>query len=813
MKRLIIFITALLLFIGSSVFYFVDFQLSSETWFTYLKLGLFGFFSVFFYFVTVFTVRKQYIAKIKTLENRLNMWSKLSYHVSQTGDEVFNELPIGVIVLGEDDTVKWINSYAQIIFGDDVLDKEVNELNNELSELTLKGLDNFKISHNDEKYDVKYNSNLRAYYLFNVTKREEIIERYHNRVPALGVISLDNIEESLYSLDVSEQSSLKGEYLGLIADWISEYDGYVKSLNDDRLVFSVYREDLDRMINNNFSLLDDIREVSNIHNVKVTLSMGLASWDVSYEELGGYAQNALELAERRGGDQVVVNIQNQKINYFGAKTDALATHSRVNTRVNALTIKELVIKSSNVFIMGHNLTDTDSFGSMLCMLQMIRAHSPEKAQMIFDSERVDETVLKISNILKTEEPDILEYMITSEKALKKINNDSLLIILDTQSPHLVSSPEVFENIPNQIVIDHHRTVQEGFNPVFSIVEPSASSTIELLIEIMYFYNKETPITALEASIMYAGLVVDTNHFLSTRTSARTFEVAGILRDAGADISDVQTWLRLDKERLMTIYALTSKVEIFLEKFAFVVSDQVYEDRVLLAQVAEEVLSIDGISAAFTITKISDDTVGVSARSLKDVNVQVLMEELGGGGHLSGAATQIKNASVQEIHLKLKHLLELEYDKEGEAMKIILLEDVKNKGKKNEIIDVAQGYAQFLIKNRKAIAATEENLKLLEAQMEQVRLDEARDYEFNTKLKEEIESKSVTIGIQIGHDGKMFGSVTTKQIVEAFEEQNHIILDRKRLQLASEINSIGIYTAIVDLRKDIKAQFEVHVIEK
>ena len=157
--------------------------------------------------------------------------------------------------------------------------------------------------------------------------------------------------------------------------------------NDDRLVFTVYREDLDRMITNDFSLLEGIREVSNLHNVKVTLSMGIASWDVSYEELGAYAQNALELAERRGGDQVVVNIQNQKITYFGAKTDALATHSRVNTRVNSQSIKELVEKASNVFIMGHALSDTDAFGSMLCMLQMIRAHNPEKAQMIFDIER------------------------------------------------------------------------------------------------------------------------------------------------------------------------------------------------------------------------------------------------------------------------------------------------------------------------------------------------------------------------------------------------------------------------------------------
>src|SRR5690554_352451 len=383
-----------------------------------------------------------------------------------------------------------------------------------------------------------YNKDLNSAYFFNVTKREEISERYQARVPAIGLIYLDNLDEALAGLDVSEQSSIKGEYLGIIADWVSEYDGYLKTFADERLVMTVYKEQLEKMISDNFGVLEKIRDVSDLYNVKVTVSIGIACWDVDYEQLGGYAQNAVELAERRGGDQVVINMQNQKIRYFGAKQDASATHSKVNSRVNAQTLKELVDKASNVLIMGHINTDTDAFGSMIAMLQMIRSHHPEKAKIVFDETRVDQTVLKISRILTSVEPDMYEYLTTTNEALRTINENTLLIVLDTQSPRIISSPEVFEKIKNIAVIDHHRSSGEApFDAAFSYVEPYASSTIELLVELMSFYSRDISITPLEASIMYAGLVVDTNNFLN-RIGTRTFEVAATLREFGADMAEV-----------------------------------------------------------------------------------------------------------------------------------------------------------------------------------------------------------------------------------------------------------------------------------
>ena len=573
------------------------------------------------------------------------------------------------------------------------------------------------------------------------------------------------------------------------------------------------RQNLYKMINDNFKVLEKIRDVSHFHNVKVTVSIGIASWDIDYEQLGSYAQNAVELAERRGGDQVVINIQNQKIAYFGAKQDASATHSKVNTRINAHTLKELVDKASNVLIMSHIQTDTDAFGSSLAMLQMIRSHHPEKAQIVFDEDKIDPTVSKVSQILTSQEPDMWEYLVPSQEAVRLVNDNTLLIILDTQSPEIVSSPEVLEKAKNVAVIDHHRSSGESpFNAVFSYVEPYASSTIELLVELMVFYSRDILITPLEASIMYAGLVVDTNNFLN-RIGTRTFEVASILREYGADMIEVNLWLRKDKERLLEINKLISKIDIYMDRFAFSVSNEIYKDRVLLAQVADEMLQIDGIDAAFTITRLSEDVVGVSARSIQNINVQMLMEEIGGGGHLTGAAAQIKDRSVEEVYLSIKHLIDLEYEGEAEQMKIILLEDVKNRGKADEVITVASGFANYLIKNKKAVLATDEALAELDGKLEEAMKKEQQHLELMKTLKKEIDSKSVMIGIQVGHDGKMFGSVTTKQIVEAFEEQNQIVLDRKKVSLVGEINSVGIYSAVVNLYKDIQAHFEVHVVEK
>jgi cyclic-di-AMP phosphodiesterase len=463
--------------------------------------------------------------------------------------------------------------------------------------------------------------------------------------------------------------------------------------------------------------------------------------------------------------------------------------------------------------MGHNQADLDAFGSMIAVYHMAKV-SKKPVHMVIDEAKLDNTVIKVYELLKEKMPNFTENVITPELAITEVNDESLLIVVDSQSPKIVMSQELLAKVNKLIVIDHHRVGEDTFDSIFSFIEPYASSTIELVMELLNFYNTEEQIkiTPFEATIMYGGLVVDTNNF-SYRTGSRTFEVASKLKDLGADITDVKLWLRRDLMRTLEINKLLGNVEIFLDRFAFVVTSDIYDDRILLAQVAEALLQINGIDAAFMISRMGNDKVGISARSYQQVNVQILMEAFGGGGHLNSAAAQIENQSLSEVYNQLKTYLELEYGGGGELVKVILLEDVKGKGKKDDVIEVASGFGQFLVTQKKAMLATDENMAAINKAKEEAFLSQQRHIDLMKKLKSEIDNKKVTLGIQIGQDGKLFGSVTTKQIVEAFEEAHHILIDKKKVELSSDINSVGIYTATVSLHKDIKALFEVHIVEK
>lgn len=760
-----------------------------------------------------FFVNHRFIQKIKTLQNRLSMWTKLSYHVNQVGDEVFNELPIGILAFDEQEEVKWANPHAQSIFGTKIINKHLKDIHLALYLNQQNGKMNFSVQINDAYYDVIYRQEYRFFYLFNITEKELINQKYNEQIPALGIIYIDNLDETLATLDVSEQSSLKGAYLGALADWAASYDMFLKPYGDERLMLVGYRKQLSQMVLDKFNILDKVRQISNEYNVRVTLSIGFASWDIVYDELGVYAQNALELAERRGGDQVVVNIQDQKITYFGAKSESSAKSSKVGARINAQTIKDFIVKANKIYIIGHNQADLDAFGAMIGVYRM--AETTKKTPfIIIDEDKLDKSVYNIFQRIKVEVPDLTEHIITSEVALEQMNDDALLIVVDSQSPTLVMAPEVLTKTEKVIIIDHHRAGDEGFNAMFSYVEPYASSTVELVMELLNFYQGEEgfELETIEANIMYAGLIVDTNNF-TYRTSARTFEVASRLNELGAEPTEVKSWLRRDLVRTLEINQLLAEVEIFLDRFAFIATGEQYDDRILLAQASEAALQINGIEAAFTIARLDGNKVGVSARSYQNVNVQLIMEQVGGGGHLNSAAAQIDGASIEDVTKQIKQIVELEYGLGDEKMKIILLEDIKGKGSKDQIIEVANGYGQFLIGQQKAVIASDDNVSQLKKAKDQKEAETQKHLELMNKLKGEIENKKVTVGIQIGQDGKLFGSVTTKQITEAFEKEHGITLDKKKVELSSEINSVGIYTATVSLHKDIKAQFEIHIIEK
>lgn len=766
-------------------------------------------------FSYIFSSRK-YKKKINVQEEQLKKWSNISYHATRAGDDAFNKLPIGIIVYDENYMVMWSNEFASKIFNSVSINDQALEVLSKtlLEKLTLSETE-FVISLNESSYDVIHNVENNVIYFFDVTAREEIKKRYNNRITGLGVIEIDNLEESLKKFDMQEQANIRGEILGEVSDWISKYNCYLRSVSQDRMLFMMDKESLNKMIENNFSVLSDVRDISQKNKLKATLSIGIACHDVEYDELGSIAQAAIELAEKRGGDQAVVNIQNEKIKFFGGNTNSLEKNTLVEVRMQTLNLKEAVEQSSDVLIMCHNRADTDAIGSMIGVYHMVIT-SNKDVKMVFDINRADTTVKKVyGEILK--DASLKSQFIGLDAALDMIKPSTLLIVTDTQSPKIVMFPELLTKAKRLSIIDHHRAGDVGWEKYLSYyVESSASSSVELVSEMFMFYNSNITVKPLEASIMLSGIIVDTNNF-TFRSGTRTFEAAATLKSMGADMIYVKKLLQepLDTEQFISKALTNAKIEF--NKFSFIVFDEeeIIPDSTILAKISDRQLTIAGVLGSFTIGRLNETTVGISARSLgNNINVQVIMEEMGGGGHFNSAATQIKNQSIERVYNRLIELLGTGFGEEGVGnMKVILTQDVKGKGKKGTIIDVANGYANYLISAKQAVQANEENLEEFNRQ----KALEAKEAESKKKalkkLRDEIDGKAISIELKVGKDGKNFGNITTKLVCEQFQAQTGITLDKRKVELPGDIASIGIYTASVKLDTDIIAQFEIKVEEK
>ena len=766
-------------------------------------------------------VNRKTRAQLSDYQLRLKKWSNIAYHASKAGDEVFNQLPIAILLYDESYQIKWSNNYAKVIFNNQLNDAPLDSISKDLLDDVILNKEQMLFNYNGKAYDVIHNIENDILYFFEVTEREEIKKRYDNRITGVGIIELDNLEESLKRFDMQEKANVRGQILGEVSDWISKYNCYLQSVTGDRMIIMMDKESLSEMIADKFSVLSAVREISQKNRLKASISMGIACHDVNYDELGSIAQSAIELAEKRGGDQVVVNEEGKKIQFFGGNTNSFEKNTLVEVRMQAMNLKEAVEGSSNVLVMCHNFADCDALGSMIGAFHMVQS-SGKDTKMVFDIDRADVTVRKIFGNIKND-PTLLAHFVTLDEAMELLKPTTLLLVTDTQSPNLAMFKELLSKAKRLSIIDHHRAGDDGWKDYLSYyVESSASSAVELVSEMFMFYNPDITVSSLEASIMLSGIIVDTNNF-TMRAGTRTFEAAATLRSMGADMIYVRKLLQepLDSEKFIA-EALTD-AEIYGEKFGIVKLDEkkLISDRTLLAKISDRLLTINGVQASFTIGRIDENTVGVSARSLgNNINVQTIMESMGGGGHFNSAAVQIRNkenektVSIKSVSDQLVEILRLEYvEGGGTVMKVILTQDVKGKGKKDDIIDVAAGYANYLIANKMALAASEENLQIFEKQKENKRKEQENKRKLLLKLRDEINGKSILIKLKVGTGGKNFGHITTKLVCDEFEAQTGIHLDRKKVELPGDINSIGIFTVSVKIDTDIIANFEVKVEEK
>ena len=810
MKKLF---SAILLTVLTVVFGYLYFRFDAEK-FKYVFMALAGVSLISAVVLYVLFAYRNISSKIKMLQDRLEVWNNISYHVNQAGDEAFNELPIGIIVYDDSYSIKWGNDNAKAVFKSGFIEESINQIDISLYDHIKNGDEHFTYFYNDEFYDVIHEPEDNLIYMFNVTERERLHIRYNNRITALGIIKIDNLDEALKDYGVQEASSIRGEFLGEISDYIQTYKANLQNIDDDRIFIICDKESLKEMVDNKFDVLNKVRDVGLKNHLRTSMSIGFACYDLPADELAQLAQSAVDLAERRGGDQAVINIENEQIQYFGGKTNAVEKNSLVQARIMAQSLKEAIEGSSNVIITGHFMPDADCVGSMLGVLKMALS-SNKDAQIVLDLKNLDQISYRMVDLIKNEEPELYKNFCEIQDA--DIKSNTLLVICDTQSPTIMCYPSLYNDIQKVVVIDHHRSGEIGFEKnIFEYIESYASSAVELVSEMFSFYNKDIKFTTLDASIMLAGMVIDTNSF-TFRTSTRTFESAAILKQLGADMVNVKKLLRENVDTEHYIAEAVLKAEIYLNDFAIVRLDleEPIHDRTLLAKISDRLLTIDNIKASFTIGMFDNGQVGISARSMDTYNVQLIMEEMGGGGHLNSAATQISDRSILDAYNELKDILSRENEdkSEVEKMKVILLEDVKGRGKKDDTINVANGYGNYLISHNLAVEASDENLKELKKRQTQEAIDEQNRIKLLEKLKSEIDGKSINVYIKVGQDGKTFGHITTKQICDEFEAQTGMHLDKKKVTLPADIDFVGIFKANVDLGKEIVATFDVRVLEK
>ncbi len=750
---------------------------------------------------------------LKHRKSELDELKALFKKKSALDEHIINTMPTGIIILDETYNITFANATAKRIFDNVLHDRPLEKIHEPifkaLQSQRLKKAETFNIYNH--YYSVQYAKHAQALFIDNVHEKIEIKNAYQQKTMAIGVLHLDNFEEALSILDVKKRNEIQGEYLGLLDKWAMDNECHLVPVTASKIFVYMYRKNLEHIISQEFDVLDDIAQISKEHDLVVSLSGGFACANIPLAVLASTAEEALDLALSRGGDQIAINIQGENFKYFGGNTNTQEKRTRISSRIHAQKLDLLFAPASRVFIMPHTFPDCDALGSAIGMMKMAIA-AKKDAYIVVDFDALDPTVAKIITLMEYEYVSLLDHIISPEKALSMMDKQSVLILVDHHSHGQLISDKVLQKSNTLAIIDHHRKLSDAIEEVdVAYIEPYASSSSELVVEMLSVFPKTVELNPFEATIMLAGMIVDTNNF-TYRTGARTFEAAAILRKFNADTYKIRNILRESFKDIQIKGDLFRRAEIISKRFALVVvPDEIEADRSLLAKVADDLLEIEYVVAAFAIGDIDSNEVGISARSLEGFSVQRIMEAFGGGGHLNNAGAQLENEDKHDVKAKLqKHLEQLK--QEGRPMKVILQKDVKNQGKKGEIVEVAPGFGNYLLTSKQAIEATPENLQAIEDEREKAHQAELQHIEDMKALKKQIDYRAVKVYVKLGKGGKFFGKITTKQISAAFKEQHNIDLDKRKIQLEEDINALGTYTLNVKLHKDIQAQFELLVLE-
>lgn len=616
----------------------------------------------------------------------LNELISFAAEYGQVQKQLLHQLSIPYALLDEQGRFVWLNEqFDEVVQKEKIYGKSITGIFPSVTQKILQEEEQIihtDLSYGERDYDLEikkvclqeiainglldvgqYEGSLMAVYLYDVTELNRYKQLNKDQQLVTGLIHMDNYEEALESVEEVRRSLLVALVDRKVNQYITEYDGLVRKLEKDKYFVVLQYKYLEKMQEEKFSLLEEVKKVNIGNEMAVTLSIGMGFDGSGYNKSYEYARNAIDLALGRGGDQAVVKMKDN-IKYYGGKAKQVEKYTRVKARVKAQALREIMETKDKVFVMGHAMGDNDSFGAAVGIYRA--AATLEKKAHIVLNDITSSVRPMIAGFRDSKDyPD--DMFLGSAQAIEQIDANSVLVVVDVNKPGITECQDLLRIAKNIVVLDHHRQGTEVIaNAVLSYIETYASSTCEMVAEILQYFQEGIKIRPLEAECLYAGMMIDTNNFMN-QTGVRTFEAAAFLRRCGADVSRVRKLLREDMGTYKAKAEAVRNMQLYKGCYAIAVSPSVIEGdsspTIVAAQTADELLDIIGIKASFVLTEYQSK-VYVSARAIDEVNVHVIMEKLGGGGHQNVAGAQLEGYTCMEAVGVLKEVLD-KMEQEGE----------------------------------------------------------------------------------------------------------------------------------------------------
>ncbi len=620
-----------------------------------------------------------YMAIIMVLLHRnkpiiLNELISFATEYGQIQRKLLRELELPYVLLDDSGKVIWTNkSFETVVhkrkgyrksittlFPEMTRDKLPSEENETEINISFEGYEFVakcrKVSLKDmaENSDIispeGYDGYLIAVYLFDETALKIALRENDDQSLAVGLLYLDNYEEALESVEEVRRSLLTALIERKINKYIATLDGISKKIEKDKYLIVLRKRAVAQMQTEKFDILEEVKTVNIGNEMAVTISIGIGLDGLTYSQNYEFARTAIDLALGRGGDQAVVKTSEQ-ISHYGGKSQQIEKNTRVKARVKAHALREIITSKDRVIIMGHRLADVDSFGAAVGIYRIAKSLD-RKAHIVLNE--VTTSVQPLRDLFINQEEYEDDMLVSGEQAIDYAGAGSVLVVVDVNKPSITECPDLLKTCKSIVVLDHHRQGEESIeNATLSYVEAYASSTCEMVTEILQYITDGIKVKSDEADCLYSGIMIDTNNFM-TKTGVRTFEAAAYLRRAGADVTRVRKLFRDDVNEYKAKADAVSQAEIYKNMYAISImtSEDIQSPTIVGAQAANELLNIKGIKASFILTEYQG-LIYVSARSIDEVNVQIIMERLGGGGHMNAAGCQMEGVSLTEAMVKIK----------------------------------------------------------------------------------------------------------------------------------------------------------------